>query len=240
MKRMTTNVIKVGSISIEQISRLETGCLAYLIIDRPSGDTVIVDPGRDIDSYKTTLRRECLRLRGIVETHTHADHLAGHSALHALTDAPIYLSRRTQAQYPHRRLQEGDAVLVGNHEIVVLETPGHTMDHMTLVIGDNIFTGDTLLVGTCGRTDLGGSPNALWESLQERILQLPDSTRVFPAHFGPHHGLPEKSISTLGEERITNEALTQPTREEFVKYMTEGWPAKPKGFETITQTNLRE
>jgi glyoxylase-like metal-dependent hydrolase (beta-lactamase superfamily II) len=174
-----------------------------------------------------------------VETHTHADHLAGHSALHAATGAPIYVSHRSPAQYPHRRLTEGEAVSFGGQELVVLETPGHTMDHLTLRLPDQVFTGDTLLLGSCGRTDLGGgSPDLLWESLHEKILRLPNETEVYPAHYGPHHALPDRFVSTVGFERATNEALNQGSHEAFVRYMTDGWPPKPKDFDRIVEANL--
>jgi glyoxylase-like metal-dependent hydrolase (beta-lactamase superfamily II) len=199
-----------------------------------------VDPGHDVEPYLATLAREQWRLRAIVETHTHADHLAGHHALHQRTDAPIYTGRLSPAAYPHRSLGDGEALTLGPDEIVVLETPGHTRDHVTLRLRDKVFTGDTLLIGSCGRTDLGdGDPDRLWESLTEKLLPLPDETEVFPAHYGRRHALVERYVSTIGFERATNEALRQGSRAAFRTYMTEGWPPKPSDFDRIVAENLR-
>jgi len=224
---------------LRQIPRPDAGCLTYFVGDRDAREAVIIDPGRDIAPYRALLAEGAWRLVAIVETHTHADHLAGHAALHAATDAPIHLSRRSEAHYPHRALSEGDALGFGSEEVVVLETPGHTPDHLTLKVRDKAFTGDTLLLGSCGRTDLGGgSPEALYASLTEKLLALPSETEVYPAHYGAKHALVERYVSTIGFERVRNEALTQGSLAAFVRYMTEGWPPKPDDFDRIVAANL--
>jgi glyoxylase-like metal-dependent hydrolase (beta-lactamase superfamily II) len=225
---------------LRQLPRPE-GCLSYFVGDLAERAAVIVDPGRDDAPYRALLSDGDWRLEAIVETHTHADHLAGHARLHAATGAPIYLSHRSPAEYPHRTLTDGEAVRFGGEEVRVLETPGHTRDHLTLRVRDRIFTGDTLLLGSCGRTDLAdGSPELLWESLTEKLLGLPPETEVYPAHYGPRHALPDRLVSTLGFERARNEALRQPSLAAFVRYMTEGWPPKPDDFERIVRANLAE
>ncbi len=225
---------------LRQLPRPE-GCLSYFVGDLDARVAVIVDPGRDDAPYRALLAEGGWRLGAILETHTHADHLAGHARLHAATDAPIYLGRRSPAEYPHRSLADGEAVAFGAEEVRVLETPGHTRDHLSLRVRDRLFTGDTLLLGSCGRTDLGdGSPDRLWESLQDKLLRLPPETEVYPAHYGPRHALPDRYVSTLGFERATNEALLQPDRDAFVRYMTDGWPPKPSDFERIVRANLAE
>jgi len=222
-----------------QLPRPETGCLAYLLADAHAGTAVMIDPGPDPAPYRALLAERGWTLAAIVESHTHADHLAGHAALHAATGAPIFVSRRSPAAYPHRPLTEGESVPFGGEELRVLETPGHTRDHLTLRVRDKIFTGDTLLLGSVGRTDLGdGSPDLLYESLTEKLLRLPDATEIYPAHFGSRHALPDRYVSVLGFERATNEALRLPTHEEFVAYMTAGWPPKPEDFERIVAANL--
>ncbi|MCI4328341.1 MAG: MBL fold metallo-hydrolase [Thermoplasmata archaeon] len=223
---------------LRQLPRPESGCLAYFLGDATERVAVLVDPGLHVEPYVASLTNGGWTLAGIVETHTHADHLAGHAELHRRTDAPIFLSHRSPAQYPHQTLSEGEAVRFGREEVVVLETPGHTRDHLTLRVRDKIFTGDTLLLGGCGRTDLGdGSPDLLWESL-EKLLRLPDETEVFPAHYGPRHGLIDRYASSVGFERATNEALRQGSRAAFLTYMTEGWPPKPTDFDRIVAANL--
>jgi glyoxylase-like metal-dependent hydrolase (beta-lactamase superfamily II) len=224
---------------LSQLPRPDTGCLAYFLGDPASREALIVDPGADPEPYRALLKEGGWKLVAIVESHTHADHRAGHAALHAATDAPIYLSHRSPAEYPHRLLTAGEAVEFGSSELVTLETPGHTLDHLTLRVRDKIFTGDTLLLGSCGRTDLGGgSPDLLYESLTDQLLRLPPETEVYPAHYGPRHALGERYVSTLGFERATNEALNQGSREAFVRYMTEGWPPKPANFDAIVKANL--
>ncbi len=226
---------------LQQFPNRATGCLTYLVHDRASDEAVLVDPGREVGPYLEALRARQLSLRAIVETHTHADHLSGHAELHARTSAPIWLGRRSPAQYPHRSIADGEGVPFGGSELLVWETPGHTSDHLALRLDGAVFTGDTLLPGSCGRTDLGdGSPELLWESLTTKLLPLPDETEVFPAHYGPRHGLPppERYSSTIGFERRTNEALLQPTREAFLVYMTDGWPPKPADCDAIIRSNL--
>lgn|GEM_PF-399963 len=228
-----------GTLLLQQLPRPDTGCLAYLVADPAAGEAIVLDPGHEPTPYLAVLRDRGWRLRAIVETHTHADHLAGHAALHAATDAPIVVSRRSPAAYPHASLADGDALEFGGERIDVLETPGHTRDHLSLRIRDKVFTGDTLLLGSCGRTDLGdGDPDLLWSSLTEKLLPLPDETEVFPAHFGVHHALPDRYVSSIGFERATNEALLQSTPEAFHRYMTEGWPPKPASFDRIVAANL--
>jgi glyoxylase-like metal-dependent hydrolase (beta-lactamase superfamily II)/rhodanese-related sulfurtransferase len=222
-----------------QLPRPETGCLAYLVADANAGVAVVIDPGHDVAPYRALLQEHGWSLAAIVESHTHADHLAGHAALHAATGAPIWVSHRSPAAYPHRTLTEGEAVRFGTEEITVLETPGHTRDHLTLRVRDRIFTGDTLLLGSVGRTDLGdGSPDLLYQSLTEKLLRLPESTEVYPAHFGAHHALPDRYVSTLGFERASNEALRLGSLAAFRTYMTEGWPQKPADFDRIVAANL--
>ena len=224
---------------LRQFPRRESGCLAYLLADPVEREAVLLDPGHEVEPYLAELRRGGWKLTAIVETHTHADHLAGHAALSARTGAPIYLARRSPAQYPHRTLSEGEALRFGGEELRTWETPGHTRDHLTLRVAGKAFTGDTLLLGSCGRTDLGdGDPNLLWESLTDKILTLPAETEVFPAHFGARHALPERYVSSLGFERASNEALLQGSRESFVRYMSEGWPPKPVDFDRIVAENL--
>lgn len=224
---------------LRQLPRRATGCLTYLLGDPAARRAVLIDPGAEVAPYLHQLREENWRLAAIVETHTHADHLAGHAALAQATGAPVIVSHRSPAAYPHRPWTEGEALAVGALELVALETPGHTSDHLTLRFGDRIFTGDTLLIGGCGRTDLGdGDPNALYDSLRSKILPLPDTTTVLPAHYGPKHALVERYSSTLGFERATNEALQIRERADFLRYMTEGWPPKPPTFDAIVKANL--
>jgi glyoxylase-like metal-dependent hydrolase (beta-lactamase superfamily II)/rhodanese-related sulfurtransferase len=227
--------------AIQQFPNLSSGCLAYLVRDLASGEAIAIDPGRGVEPLLRALSEGGLRLRAIVETHTHADHLSGHAILHERTGAPILVSNRSPAQYPHRSLSEDEGVPFGGSELAVWETPGHTLDHLSLRLEGAVFTGDTLLPGSCGRTDLGdGDPTQLWESLTGKLLSLSDGTEVFPAHYGPLHGLPPpfRYSSSMGFERQANEALRQPSLSAFLQYMREGWPPKPDSFDAIVRENL--
>lgn len=228
-----------GELVLRQFPREDSGCLAYLVGDPFEGEAILIDPGIDVSPYLQVLSDAQWKLRAILETHTHADHLAGHHELHRRTGAPIVVGARSPAAYPHRTLTDGETLTLGHDEVEVLETPGHTQDHVTLRVGPTVFTGDTLLIGSCGRTDLGdGDPDLLYQSLTEKILRLPDDTEVLPAHYGRWHALPDRYVSTLGFEKATNEALRCPTREAFRAYMTEGWPPKPSDFDRIVDANL--
>jgi glyoxylase-like metal-dependent hydrolase (beta-lactamase superfamily II) len=224
---------------VRSFPRPASGCLAYLVGDAAERRAVLIDPGREIEGYLAALAEGRWQLAAIVETHTHADHLAGHAALAERTGAPIFLGRRSPAAYPHRALADGEALAFGTRELTVWETPGHTRDHLTLRVDGRMFTGDTLLLGSCGRTDLAdGDPDRLWESLTEKLLTVPDATEVLPAHYGARHALPERWVSTMGFERASNEALSQGSREGFRRYMSEGWPPKPDDFDRIVRENL--
>jgi glyoxylase-like metal-dependent hydrolase (beta-lactamase superfamily II) len=229
-----------GELVLRQFPRTDSGCLAYLIGDPIEGEAILIDPGIDVSPYLRVLAEAHWKLDAIIETHTHADHLAGHHELHRRTGAPIVVGARSPAAYPHRILEDGETLRVGHDEVEVLETPGHTRDHVTLHVGETLFTGDTLLIGSCGRTDLGdGNPDLLYQSLTEKILRLPDETEVLPAHYGQRHALPDRYVSTLGFEKATNEALRLPSLAAFRQYMTDGWPPKPTDFDRIVDANLR-
>ena len=228
-----------GELVLRQFPRPDSGCLAYLVGDPVEGQAILVDPGIDVTPYLQALSAAHWTLSAVVETHTHADHLAGHDELHRRTGAPIFVGTRSPAEYPHRNLADGEVLTVGHDEVEVLDTPGHTQDHVTLRVGETLFTGDTLLIGSCGRTDLGdGDPERLYHSLTEKILPLPEQTEVLPAHYGQRHALPDRYVSTLGFEKATNEALRLPSLEAFRAYMTDGWPPKPADFDRIVAANL--
>ena len=176
-------------------------CLTWLVADRTTGDAMIVDPVRaNVPRYLDRLRAQSLTLRYTVETHTHADHLSGSRALKDLTAARMVMAPGATAPCVDRHVGDGDAWTLGALEVRALETPGHTEDSMCLQVGGHVFTGDLLLVGGVGRTDLpGGSAAACWRSLQ-RLKGLPPETRVHPAHG-------RRQVSTLADELAENPAL---------------------------------
>ncbi|HXH81556.1 MAG TPA: MBL fold metallo-hydrolase, partial [Candidatus Tectomicrobia bacterium] len=236
----------------QQILNEDSGCLSYLVGCAQAGEAVVVDPGRDrIEEYVRLARKKGLRIRHIVETHTHADHISGNRDLAALTRATIHLHGASGATFAHEPLRDGDRLRVGNVEVTVAHTPGHTPDSICLLVTDHaraeepwfVLTGDTLFIGSVGRPDLGGARAAedLWRSLRAMLLPLPDSVEVYPAHgAGSSCGkaMSAKSGSTIGFERRFNPALRlldDPQR--FVDFIMEGMPPKPPSFETIVAKN---
>lgn len=235
----------------QQVVNEDAGCIAYLIGCGEAGEALVVDPGRDrVDDYLTWARRKDLSLTRIVDTHIHADHLSGNQALAAKSGARIHIHPAADAAYPHAPLSHGDEIRIGTVRIQVIHTPGHTPDSICLLVTDLsrgeepwfILTGDTLFVGDVGRPDFGGERAAanLYESLTTRVLTLPDSVEVYPAHgAGSSCGraMSSKPGSTIGFERRFNPALQAGTVDAFVSALMTGLPPKPPGFDRIIARN---
>jgi len=230
------------------------GCLShasYLVGDTSTGRAVVVDPQRDIDQYLRDAEANGLRIERVIETHFHADFLSGHLELAEATGAAISYGDAAagRAEYEIEPLAHGQRLSLGEVELEVRATPGHTPESISIVVweraGDpapyGVLTGDTLFIGDVGRPDLLVSightaddlGRMLYHSLHEQLLTLPDSTRVFPAHgagsaCGKH--LSTETESTIGAERVSNYALAPMTEAEFVDVVTEGQPAAPPYF----------
>lgn len=222
----------------EQLARPETGCLAYVIADGTAREALVVDAPSDIAPALEAARRLGVRIAKVAETHTHADHRSGARALAAATGAELWMPQRSAARFPHQALADNADLRVGDLRLRAVHTPGHTPDAMSLLLPDRAIVGDTLLVGTAGRADFyARGPEELYHSIFDKLLKLSDEVQVYPAHYGPRHGLPEELMTTVGRERRLNEAVNQRTKEDFIKYMTEGWPPKPKDWEAIVAAN---
>ena len=235
----------------QQLVNEDAGCITYLIGCSQAGEAVVVDPGRDrVDDYVAWARRKDLSLTRIVDTHIHADHLSGNQALAAKTGARIHIHPAADAAYPHAPVSHGDEIGIGSVRIQVIHTPGHTPDSICLLVTDLsrgqepwfVLTGDTLFVGDVGRPDFGGERAAasLFESLTSRVLTLPDSIEVYPAHgAGSSCGraMSSKPGSTIGFERRFNPALQHATVDAFVSALMTGLPPKPPGFDRIIAKN---
>lgn len=223
---------------------------SYLVGDESSGRAVVVDPQRDVSAYLEDAAAHGMRIEKVVETHFHADFLSGHLELAARTGAEICYGAPAQADFPIRQLHDGERIDLGDVQMVAWSTPGHTPESISLVVyehGDDaapyaVLTGDTLFIGDVGRPDLlaasGGMTSAdmarnLYHSLHDRLLTLPDATRVYPAHgAGSSCGrsLSTETSSTIGEQRRTNYALHPMAEDEFVSMVTEGQPPAPPYF----------
>jgi rhodanese-related sulfurtransferase/DMSO/TMAO reductase YedYZ molybdopterin-dependent catalytic subunit/glyoxylase-like metal-dependent hydrolase (beta-lactamase superfamily II) len=237
------------------------GCLShasYLIGDETTGRAVVVDPRRDVGVYLDEAATNGLSIERVIETHVHADFLSGHLELAAGTGAVISYGEGADVEFPIEQLRDGQRLSLGEVTLEILATPGHTPESICIVAyehaGDNVpygvLTGDTLFVGDVGRPDLFASVSAdlsadtlarhLYHSLHDKVLRLPDATRIFPAHgAGSSCGkrLSSETSSTLGEQRQVNYALRPMTEEEFVSAVTEGQPARPSYFAYDAQRN---
>lgn len=211
------------------------GCQSYVVGCEASRAAVVIDPElSQIDRYRGLLAQQGLSLRYIVDTHTHADHFSASKELHRLTGAPVVMNRLSPAPYADLRLDDGDMLIVGELRIKALHTPGHTRDSMCLVMADRVFTGDTLLIGGTGRSDLPtGDPHALFESLFERLLKLPAELLVYPAH--DYKG---RSHSTIGAEIAENPRLQKTERGAFVEMMQNLNLSAPTHLTEALRTNM--
>jgi selenocysteine lyase/cysteine desulfurase/glyoxylase-like metal-dependent hydrolase (beta-lactamase superfamily II)/rhodanese-related sulfurtransferase len=218
-----------------EILQPDGGCRSYLIADPETRQAAIVDPLRErVDDYLDLLQAKRYQLVYTIETHTHADHLSGSPRLKDLTGAKMLMHGATAVACVDRGLRDGDLIELGALKIEVIATPGHTHDSVCLVLPDRVLTGDTLLIGGCGRTDLPtGDASAMFHSLQ-RLLALPDDTAVFPAH--DYDG---RRASTMGRERKHNTRLKLPTVEEFSGSMKKSNLPVPPNLGEVLNTNQR-
>ena len=241
--------------------RYELGCLSlfsYLIADESTGRAVVVDPQRDIEQYLEEATAHGVRIDRIIETHFHADFVSGHLELAATTGAVISYGDVAVTDFPIEGLAHGQRLSLGDVELEIRHTPGHTPESISIVVWEQasdpapwgVLTGDTLFIGDVGRPDLLASAGwtaddlarQLYRSLHEQLLTLPDATRVFPAHgagsaCGKH--LSAATESTIGEQRATNYALTPMTEDAFVEAVTEGQSVAPLYFAFAADTNRR-
>jgi hydroxyacylglutathione hydrolase len=231
---------------------------SYLVGDETTGRAVVVDPQRDVEAYVTDAANAGLTIERVIETHLHADFLSGHLELAARTGAVISYGEAARVDFPIEPLHDGQRLSLGDVALDVMATPGHTPESISLVVYEHatdtvpfgVLTGDTLFVGDVGRPDLLASAGTgltaevlgrqLYYSLHDRLLQLPDATRVFPAHgAGSACGkqLSTETSSTIGEQRTTNYALAPMSEEDFVAAITEGQPVRPHYFEFDASRN---
>lgn len=211
------------------------GCQSYLLGCEVTRAAVFIDPElSQIDRYLGLASQHGVHIRYIVDTHTHADHFSASRGLAKALQAPIVMHRLSPAPFADMRLDDGDMLIVGDLRLKALHTPGHTADSMCLAVADRVFTGDTLLIGGTGRTDLPtGDPHALYDSLFQKLLKLPRETLVFPAH--DYKG---RSHSTIGAEIAENPRLQKQDRAEFVEMMQRLDLAAPTHLAEALRTNM--
>jgi len=212
------------------------GCQSYLVGCESTQAAVLIDPELSrIDHYRGLLNRHGLTLKYVIDTHTHADHFSAGKELGKALDVPVVMHRLSPAPHADMRLDDGETLIAGGLKLKALHTPGHTRDSMSLFMGDRVFTGDALLIGGTGRTDLPtGDPHQLYESLFEVLLRLPPETLVFPAHDYRQR----RSHSTIGAEIAENPRLQKRDRAEFVAMMQALDLSAPTHLTEALRTNM--
>lgn len=219
-----------------QLFELESSTYTYIIADKETREAAIIDPVLEtVDRDLKLIEEAGLRLKYILDTHVHADHITGASILRDRTKAETAISRHSGVDCADLYLQEGDELLLGDKKIKVLETPGHTNSCLSFLFEDMIFTGDALLIRGTGRTDFQqGSSEKLFDNIHKKIFTLPPDTKVYPGH--DYKGL---TSSTVALEKQFNPRLGGArTKSEFVKIMSELKLANPKKIHEAVPANL--
>jgi glyoxylase-like metal-dependent hydrolase (beta-lactamase superfamily II)/rhodanese-related sulfurtransferase len=211
------------------------GCQSYLVGCAESCAAVLIDPEiRQIDRYQGIATREGVRIRYVIDTHTHADHFSAARQIGELFDVPVAMHRASPAPFASMRLDDCDILVVGSLRVQAIHTPGHTRDSMCLLVQDRLFTGDTLHIGGTGRTDLPtGDPDALYDSLFNGILKLDPALKIFPAH--DYKG---RSSSTLAQELTENPRLQKRDRASFTDMMRHLDLSAPTHLTEALRTNM--
>ena len=200
-----------------QLFDADSSTFTYILVPPGSRDAVIIDPvDRHVERDLAHIERLGLHLTHVLETHAHADHVTSAGKLRALTGAKACVPSGCGIPQAEVQLNDGDRIpFAGGEQIDVIHTPGHTAGSMCYLWRGNLFSGDTLLIGGCGRTDFqSGSAEALYDSVTRKLFALDDATRVWPGH--DYKG---QSVSTIGWERLHNARLANRTREDFVALM---------------------
>lgn len=222
------------------------GCATYLIASRDTREAALVDPGVVVNEYEEILRRRGLRLRYVIDTHIHADHVSGGRRLADAHGAELCLHESAQVAYPFHALRDGDELALGHVRLRVWHTPGHRPELISLLVINTerspepsmVLTADALLVGDVGRPDFGGGDaEAQYQSIA-RLLDLPEWVAVFPGHFeGPcGKGMCGRPNSTIGFEKLFN-PIVRLDRHAFVHAITSEIPARPLNMSAIEATN---
>ena len=233
---------------------------SYLIADETTKRAVVVDPRRDVSPYLETAAEHGLAIELVIETHFHADFLSGHLELADATGAQIAYGSVAETEFESRKLVDGERISLGQVELEIRHTPGHTPESISIVVCDHaespepwgVLTGDTLFIGDVGRPDLLSSKGVtseelasdLYDSLHTKLMSLPDATRLWPGHgAGSSCG---KNLSTntscsIGVQRETNYAVADMTKDEFVEVVTSGQTAPPAyfGFDAVLNREMR-
>jgi glyoxylase-like metal-dependent hydrolase (beta-lactamase superfamily II) len=210
--------------------------LTYLLADEDLKQAVLIDPvNENINEYLTFIQQNDLSLAYSLETHVHADHITGGGQLKKITNAKTAVSENCGAKTADIQLKDGDVIDFGSQSIHVIATPGHTPGSLSFLWKDRLFTGDSLLINGCGRTDFqGGDAGQLFDAITNKLFNLPDETLVYPSH--DYNG---KRVSSIGQEKLTNSRLSNKSRESFIELMNNLNLPKPKMIDIAVPANRK-
>jgi glyoxylase-like metal-dependent hydrolase (beta-lactamase superfamily II)/rhodanese-related sulfurtransferase len=230
---------------------------SYLIGDETTGRAIVVDPRRDITDYLADAAKYGLTIEGVINTHFHADFVSGHLELVDATGAWIGFGKAAETDYPIRRLANGEHISLGQVDLEILATPGHTWESISVLVYEHpgaeptaVLTGDSLFIGDVGRPDLVNAgpssatdlASAMYHTIHDKLMKLPDDVLVMPAHgAGSSCGknLSAELTSTIGEQRRTNPSVQPMSEQAFVELITHGQPAAPAYFSVDAAMNKR-
>lgn len=220
----------------EQLFDEKSSTYTYIIASGKGREGLIIDPVIEkTEIYLNFLESMELKLVNVIDTHIHADHITGLNELHKRTNCLKIMGENSKSEVIDSRVKENDIIKIEKLELKTIYTPGHTDCSYSFLLDDKIFTGDTLLINGTGRTDFqNGDPKAQYDSLFNKILKLPDNTKVYPAH--DYNG---KKYSTIIEEKNNNPRLQVNSMDEYVKIMTNLNLANPKMIDIAVPANLK-
>lgn len=206
----------------------------YLLADDSNKEAVFIDPViSHVDTYLELLGKHGLTLKYSLETHVHADHITGSGVLKQRIQATTGVGLKCGATKADLQLIDGDVLNFGNHTIQVIATPGHTPGSLSFLCGDRLFTGDSLLINGCGRTDFqGGDAGDLYDAITHKVFTLPDETLVYPGH--DYQG---RHVSCIAQEKSINPRLANKSRDEFIDIMNNLNLPKPKLIDQAVPAN---
>jgi len=240
----SVDVINENDLLLKQIIRTGKGCLSYLIASNSTKECFIVDPSQFIDEYTATAKELGLTIKGVIETHVHADHLSGAKSLADITKTKYYISGKDlKAKIDFVDLRDNDEIEVGENKIKVIETPGHTNGSVCFLVNDKaLLTGDTLFLDGVGRPDLGrnreevGNGAKILYSTLNKLKTMDGNLAILPTHFTQYDKAPiSEKLNSLLEN---NKPLKINDENEFVDYILNNLPMSPPNYEQIKNANL--
>ncbi len=235
-----TLAVKDGDLTIIQVEKVGKGCLSHII--GSSGEAAVIDPTYPASKYIEFAKNHDFKITGVIDTHQHADHVSAARELAVQTNAKLYFSAKEEYEIESERLDDGTQIQLGSKQIKVIHTPGHTAGSMTYVIDDRyVFSGDILFIESIGRPDLRDKAEefatALYDTIHNKILTLPQDAKIFPTHHGEGVEPTKNGIYFTTPEIAKKLTLLDLSKEEFVKKIVSVTNPRPMNYSMIIKVN---